>query len=205
MKALIMIGSPRKGASWKLGKAMAEHLTAQGIETDSIQLIKNLGDTWPELEAAVNEADLLILSIPLYVDTLPALTMSALTGLKDKVTGKGLAVLINCGFPEPHHNDTALEVCRQFALEARCTWLGGMALSMGGFSFGKGVSRRVNRAFRLAATAIGQGKGIPEASISLTAKTPMSKWLYLLILNKTFRTVNRKHGKAPIDAKPYRQ
>lgn len=204
MRALLLIGSPRKGASWKLGSALLETLAASGMETEAIFLSKGLKSSWQEVEAAVQNADLLILSAPLYVDTLPALAMEALTKLRGKAAGKGLTILLNCGFPEPAQNETAMEICRQFAREANCRWLGGLAFSMGGFSFGKGPSRRAKNAFFLAAGALARGNPVPEDAVKIAARPPMRKWLYLMILNKMFRRINRKHGKMPLDAQPYR-
>jgi len=131
MKALIIVGSPRKGTSWKLGQTMADCLTNAGVETQSIFAVKHLNESWPELERAADDADLIVLSFPLYVDTLPALLIDTLSRLKDKIADKKLAVVVNCGFPEGYHNATVLKVCKQFAREANCTWLGGLALKHG--------------------------------------------------------------------------
>jgi len=203
MKALLMVGSPRKGASWKLGNALIESLNQCGVETKSLSLVSSLKDSWSELEAAVAEADLLILSAPIYVDTLPAPTIAALERLEQIASGKQLAVILNCGFPEGFHNDTAMQVCQQFAREAKCAWLGGLVLSMGGFSFGKGVTKSVGQGFVLAAKALAKGEAVPGKAIKLAERLPMPKWAYLMVLNRTFKKINRKHGKAPLDAKPY--
>lgn len=203
MKALLLVGSPRQGASWKLGNALLGQLADLGLETRALLLVENLGDSWPEAETAAAEADLIILSFPLYVDTLPALVTAALTRLAGQVKGKKLAVLINCGFPEVRHNETALKVCRQFAQKADCIWLGSLALSMGAFSFGKHLARPVRKGISLAAGALAQGQPIPGEAVRLAARTPMPKWLYLFVLNRTFRRIVRKYGNGQIDARPY--
>ena len=50
------------------------------------------------------------------------------------------AALANCGFPEAHHNRTALEICAQFAAAAGMTWAGGLALGAGGAVHGQPLS-----------------------------------------------------------------
>lgn len=203
MKALLLMGSPREGASLRLGRALLASLKEQGLATEEYYLVQGLTQGWGILESAVRQADLLILSSPLYVDSLPAPTIAALEALADKAAGKKMAAILNCGFPEPFHNTTALKICRQFARKAGCNWLGGISLSMGGFSLGKGLSRRVRISMKLAAQALAQGEMIPDRAVHLAARKPIPKWLYLLILNRVFRIVVRKHGKAPIDAMPY--
>jgi len=204
MKALLMVGSPRqKGASRKLGNALLENLADCGLDTQAINLVHGLGESWAELEAAVASADLLILSFPLYADTLPAPTTAALVRLLPNLKGKQLAVIINCGFPEGYHNNTALKVCQQFAREAECKWMGALTLGMGGFSFGKGVARPVGKGMKLAAQALSQGMPIPDKAAKLASRLPMPKWMYLFVLNRTFKRIVGKHGKAPIDAQPY--
>ena len=200
MKALLMVGSPRKkGASWKLGNALLENLAALGLDTASTNLVHSLNDSWSMLEADIAAADLLILSIPIYVDTLPAPTTAALERLADKVEGKQLAVILNCGFPEGLHNDTALKVCQLFARQAGCRWLGALTLGMGSTR----ITRSVAKGMRLAAQALSQGEHIPDKAVQLTAKPTMPKWMYLMVLNLMFKRIAKKHGKAPIDAQPY--
>lgn len=203
MRVLLLMGSPREGASLRLGRALMASLKEQGLATEEYYLVRGLTQGWGKLESAVRQADLLILSSPLYVDSLPAPTIAALEALADNAAGKRMAAILNCGFPEPFHNTTALKICRQFARRAGCTWLGGMSLSMGGFSLGKGLSRRVRISMKLAAQALAQGEAIPDRAVHLAARKPIPKWLYLLVLNGVFRRVVRKHGKAPIDAQPY--
>ncbi|MTI96952.1 MAG: NAD(P)H-dependent oxidoreductase [Firmicutes bacterium] len=204
MKALLLVGSPRqKGASWKLGTALLKELSECGLETESLHLAFCTGEAWGEAERSIASADLLILSLPVYVDSIPAPAIAALERLVDRVQGKWLAVVLNCGFPEGNHNNTALKICRQFAREAGCRWLGGLALSMAGFSFGSGPSRRVARAMAIAAPALAQGEPVPKRAVKLAAKRPMPKWLYLAVLNWNFRKVAAKRGKAPINHQPY--
>jgi multimeric flavodoxin WrbA len=204
MKALLLVGSPRqKGNSAKLGNALLTELNSLGAETQTIYLAQSL-KTWEKVAAGVAWTDLLVLSVPLYVDTLSAPATEALTRLADKAAGKKLAVIINCGYPEVSQNLTALRICQQFAREAGCEWVGALALSMGGYSFGKGLSRPVVKAMKLSAQALSQGQPIPERAVTLAARLPMPKWLYLLVLNRTFKRIVTKHGKAPIDARPYR-
>lgn len=40
--------------------------------------------------------------------------------------------IVNSGFPEAFHNDTALAILRRFAAETGFQWAGGLALGGGG-------------------------------------------------------------------------
>lgn len=67
--------------------------------------------------AAIEACDLLILAFPLYVDTLPALTIQALEVIAEHrragetVHAPWFLALANCGFPEAAHNDVAPHCC----------------------------------------------------------------------------------------------
>ncbi len=204
MKALLLVGSPRlRGRSAFLGSALARHLKAQDVEVLSLNLVEQHKDSWQQVAAALADAELIILSAPIYVDTLPAPATAFLEKFADRFAGKNLAALLNCGYPERYHNDAALAVCQQFARQSGCMWLGGLTVGMGGISLGKGVSRSLNKGMEMAAQAMAQGQPIPVKAADYAARPAVPHGAYAYVLNRNFRRINKKHGKAPLDARPY--
>ncbi len=204
MKALLLVGSPRlRGRSAFLGAALVGHLETQGVEVLTFNLVQEHQDSWQKVAKALSGADLVILSAPIYVDTLPAPATAFLERFSGRVSGKKLAALLNCGYPERYHNDAALAVCRQFALQSGCVWLGGLTLGMAGISLGKGLSRAVNRGMEMAARAMAQGQPIPPQAAEYAGRPAVPLAAYAYVLNRNFRRINKLHGKAPIDARPY--
>lgn len=191
---LLLIGSAKQphSNSEMLGNYLMDRLREKGCETETIHLAKHHQDSSDDqyLLDKINSADITILSAPLYVDSLPAMVTEVLEktasfrqnrpGLK---TGY-FAAIINCGFPEANHNHTAIAICRQFAKEARFTWLGG--LSMGGgeilrarpLAGSSGMLRSVIRALDHAAHAIAERAPIPDEAVRLMSKPVIPRWLY---------------------------
>lgn len=96
-----------------------------------------------ELFTAVDQADLLILAFPLYVDSLPYLVINALELIaahrqtQRPPAPTSFVVIANCGFPEAHQNEPALAMCQEFARQAGFVWAGGLALGQGGSLAGR--------------------------------------------------------------------
>ncbi len=75
----------------------------------------------------LESADVVALLAPLYVDSLPGPVTSFLEEVgrsRAGADGRRLRFLavVNCGFPEAVHCDTALAICRLFAAQARLDW-----------------------------------------------------------------------------------
>ena len=81
-KALLLVGSPRwnRSTSQFLGEYLLDQLKIEGIETDELQIHKMIRtpEKITELLSRVDKADLVILSCPLYVDSIPAAVIKAL-------------------------------------------------------------------------------------------------------------------------------
>lgn len=78
---------------------------------------------------AVDGADLVTLAFPLYVDSLPAPVIEGLERAahrrgRERTRRQLFTAIANCGFPEAHHNATALAICDRFAREAGSTGRG---------------------------------------------------------------------------------
>lgn len=202
-RALLLVGSPRgmeRSTSGRLGKKMLDVLSSRGFTTEARHVhaaVRNTAELQQTL-TAVAAADLVVLSLPLYVDSFPAPVIALLEEVARRGIGKGrarFAMIIQCGFPEREQNSTALRIAERFAREAEWTWLGGLA-------FG-GVELHVARAehaVAAAAEALSAGNPIPEMAPAAT----MPAWLYRLGGNVMWRRVAAKNGVAGrLRARPY--
>jgi len=195
-RALLLVGSPRtrKSSSNSLGSYLFERLHAQSIQTETIYLhtILRSPEKMKALHEAVDAADLVLLAFPLYVDSLPAPVIEALERIaahrEGQTTRKLFAAIANCGFPEAHHNDTALAICETFARQAGFEWAGGLALGAGeGLVHGASLNEAggpaipIKKALEMAAAALAIGEPIPQAAIDLLAKAFIPGWLYRTI------------------------
>jgi hypothetical protein len=215
----VLVGSPRGGAS--VSAALAEHLGGlladRGLEVTTAWIQRSLR-TDPglvALGAALRDADLVALATPLYVDSLPGPVMEAFEILGRQRAAPVSArprflAMVNCGFPEAVHTDTALAVCRLFAEEAGLEWIGGLGLGGGGMLSGKplpeqgGRARIVSRALAMTASAIGQGRIVPEGAERLVRALPVPPWLYRFFADRSFVQEARQHGTlGRLDERPY--
>jgi hypothetical protein len=172
--ALLLVGSAKPAgasASEALGTYLLDRLAEFGFTTDKVlgfRALRTEARTQALLEA-VDSCDLFVLAFPLYVDTLPYLVTRALERIAQHRQGQFGAhrprflAIANCGFPEAHHNDTALAICRQFARAANLDWAGGLARGAGQPLGGRplaesgGVARDAITALDLAADILAAG------------------------------------------------
>ena len=220
-RALLLIGSPRgkTSSSQSLGGYLFERLAERGIQTETIRLqtVLRSPERQMALLRAAAEADLIVLAAPLYVDSLPAQTIRMLEMLvdgpahRDASHPQRFAAIINCGFPESNHNQTALAICSQFAREAGYSWAGGLSLGAGqGIVHGAPLAesgnqtRSIRRSLDIAAEALAAGLAIPPESVTIMAKPVIPAWLYLLMGGIGWRQQARKYGvQKQLDARPY--
>jgi hypothetical protein len=209
MKVLLLIGSARvagKSNSDSLGTYLAERLRERGCEIEKLRIVSSLRSdpTGEALVAAVDRADLIALSAPLYVDSAPALVIRALEiiAARRPARSPALVAICNNGFPEAHHNDTAIALYRRFAAEMGWRWAGGIAMGMGEILGGKPVeqagagARHIRRALDMAAAALAEGRDVPQEAIKLAARRPIPHWLYTFVANRGWRRQARKYGVA---------
>ena len=140
-RAALLVGSarpPGTGNSEALGSYLLARLAEGGMETEVFHVHRCQR---PEKERALFDAadgaDLFVLSLPLYVDALPYLVtrccerMAAHRAEQPNERRTRLIAVVNCGFPEAVHTETALEMCRVFARQAGFVWAGGLGLGGG--------------------------------------------------------------------------
>ena len=228
--ALLLIGSPKPGesSSESLGCYLLEELAARGLKTQTVKLVKALRheEGLQELRAAVVASDLVVLSFPLYVDSLPAPLTMALETIAEWRTGAGdeagaavaaagagkpaLVAICQSGFPEVVQSEVAIEICRNFAQAAGFGWAGGLILAAGGMVNGqplrkiKGMMRSCVKALDLTADDLAAGRPVSAEAVRLMAKPALPKFGYRFMANRGWRSQLKKGGDgSPLDAQPY--
>jgi multimeric flavodoxin WrbA len=208
-RAILLVGSPRtkKSTSASLGGYLMNQLSARGIETEMLQIYTTFNSAERTRLAfeKLDQADLIVLAFPLYVDSLPAPVIAALEVISahraEVKTVQHFAAIANCGFPEASHNDTALAICGEFAAQSGMDWLGSLSLGAGeglvhGVPLnelgGQGASFR--KSLDLAADALADGKSIPPQARDLLAKPFIPNWLYKVIGGFGWKQQAKKYG-----------
>lgn len=221
MNAFVLVGSPkgRNSSSFLLGAKLAEGLERHGAAT-RLELLQPAlrtaeGERW--LLDRIGASDIVVFAFPLYVDSLP----SPLTRLLELVAGERagdgrqatrlLAVVVQCGFPEPRQCDTAVGICRLFARRTGMRWGGALAMGMGG-SLERGIEklprggRNVLRALDMASESLARGEGIPPEASDLFAAPFLPRWMYTLFGNLGWRILLRRNrARRPLAHRPHPQ
>ncbi len=155
-----------------LVQPLLDHLAELGWTTEVLHTrgaVKLQHAEAPKLVEAVQRADLLVLSTPVYVDTPPA---SVLAGLGQLARARldsppAMVVISQCGFPELEHNYLLLDVVAEASRRIGMPWAGHLAVGGGGAFTGAHLSKpgdkawRQARALQDAATALDAGEPIP--------------------------------------------
>ena len=209
-RVILLVGSPKgldESNSARVGQVVAGELEAMGWHCDTFRLATVVQDEGAmiELVKAVDLSDLVIVSTPLYVDSLPAPVIQALHQIVEarrdaqSVTVPRFFSIVNCGFVEPWQNQSAQHMLQQFCSEARLEWVG--ALSMGAAG---AMNRHIRRAFRLVVEALHEEIIIPEEVQQLTRYRIMPAWLYVFGGNVMWRKIAKQNGALPnVKAQPY--
>ncbi len=215
--ALLLVGSFKrlKSTSYSIGSYMLGKLEEMGVKTDIAEIHSSMksAQKQQELIGLVAGFDLIILSCPLYIDSLPYPViqfMELAAGAVKNAKDQSFVAIINSGFPESLHSDAAVEICRNFALESGFKWAGGLPIGGGGAIDGKpleklpGFIRGVISALDLAASSLYTGESISEEAIALIRKPAMPKWLYILAGNFGWKSRAKKNNvKHRLKDRPY--
>lgn len=207
-RVLLLVGSPHvSGSSATLGAQLLEGLPDERWEKHTLRVYPTLDseEAWRDLVSAVEHADLVVLSAPLYVDALPAAVTRAMERLATERTASArrpdqrLMVLMNCGFLEARQCEVALEICRRFAREAGFQWAGGLSVGAAGR-----MTPYVRAALDLTVAALDAGEEVPSTAVELAGKLPMPPWLYVVVASAFMWFEARKHGAQwRLGARPY--
>ena len=206
---LLLVGSPRgeTSTSASLGAYLLKLLEESGFDTAKgfIHRLVNRNEKIEELLSLVNNADLIILSFPLYVDSLPAPVIKAMELIRDNRNEKqrqnqDFIAISNCGFPESSQIEVALEICKNFAEEVNFNWRGGLAIGGGGAVNGRpleergGMLRNVIKGLQITAEYLSKGEDIPNEAIELVSKGFIPSAMYKMMGNLGWRIQARRYG-----------
>ena len=132
-KILLINGSPKgkKAASFAILKYLESKLPEAGCRVISV---KDYHAKPEEMDGLVSSATDIVISFPLYVDCIPAVTQYFLEEVKEirRENPANLYVIVNCGFPEGEQAETALNIMQCFAQGRGFTWKRGIGIGMGG-------------------------------------------------------------------------
>jgi hypothetical protein len=213
---VLLVGSARPsgtGNSEAIGSYLLARLAEGGMDTEVLHVSRTQR---PEKERlllqAVDEADLFVLSLPLYVDALPYLVTRCAERIaahrkahrqelpQPQKSAVRFLALVNCGFPEWEHTRTAVDICRVFARQAGFEWMGGLGYGGGEAIKGRpleelgGQTRSLRRGLDLAAEALLAGRTIPEEAQALLARPVVPSRLYTAIGTIGWLRAARRHG-----------
>jgi hypothetical protein len=221
--ALLLVGSAKpagQSTSEALGSYLVQKLAEHGVAVTTMHVARALRTEGrvAELLQAIDRSDLLILAFPLYVDSPPYLVAAALERIaahrqtQPAPKPPSFLVIVNCGFPEAHHNRTALAICEQFAVAAGLRWAGGLALGAGGAISGRplaevsGMSRNVLAALDLTATALAVGDPAPAEAVALMARPLLPARAYMLMGDLGWMAQARRYRMLTrLGARPFKQ
>ncbi len=210
MNTLLLIGSPKPGASASrsFGEAMLDRLAARGAETRMARATPAFRspDAMDRLMTDIDWADLVLLSCPVYMDTLPAPVMRVLEMWARRAGAPGpaighrvrLAALVQCGFPEVQHCTSAIDVCEEFCRESGVGWAGALAFGCGGALAGRTLERsplaKVVPALDEAVDALAAGREIPAEARRAFGRQFAPTWTYTLFGGLSWWWIARKRG-----------
>ena len=133
MNILIINGSPKKkgGASAFFAKILRCMLFPHKVTTKSLGISKDYREIFDNLQ----NTDAVVISVPLYVDTIPAHFIRFLKQMeqycKDNKCKFMLYVISNAGFVGGHHNQALLEQYECWCERTGITWGGGLGIGGG--------------------------------------------------------------------------
>lgn len=195
--SLLLVGSPKgpESTSDALGNYLLDRMHERGVASKHIWVEEGLKTEIGRrtILEEIDAADVVVLAAPLYIDSLPAEVTKTLEMIaRERAQAASPRVpafvaIVNCGFPESSHNDTALAILKTFAEAARLQWAGGLALG-GGASLGgrplataPGMFRNVRAALDMAAVELAEGRPVGDEAIALMARKLCPSWLYMLV------------------------
>ena len=217
-KAVLISGSPKAkdSTSMALGSYIAEKLKEEGFGYQTFRACAVDEGHLSEALKAVDEAAVVVVSFPLYVDGLPAPLIGLLEQIhahrKENLPDKEqyMVAVANCGFPESFHNETALKICKRFAETSNFKWLGGLALGGGPAISGrplepKGMTGGMAQALDMAVGAILQKQSIPKEAYARMTKPLIPARLYTTIASFGWRqSAKKSNAHKDLYAKPYK-
>jgi hypothetical protein len=218
-KIVLLNGSPkgRGGSSGSFGDYILGKISKEGISKETFHVGKSVRkeEKWNSLVESLKNADTIILTFPLYWDSLPSHLINGLEKLytqKDELgKSQNFYTIINNGFPEPWHNEIAIEICKCFATKMDYKWQGALNIGGGAAINEKpleetgGMTFKLRETLDIAAKAIAQGNPVPAEVNKRLEKPLYPAWIPLILGGFGWRHQARKKGmKGSIKDQPYK-
>lgn len=185
-RALLIVGSPKgeKSTSNSIASYILGKFEENCVEAEKTYIVKDImtDESMGKLISKINNSDILILVAPLYVDSIPAITIKAMEKIYENKNvsfeKKQMMAIFNCGFPEPHHNDLAIDMCKKFASASDIGWAGGVTIGMGPSLEGKsiekfGMAKKLRTGLDMAVHALINGKPVSKEAETIASKPLM--------------------------------
>lgn len=120
--------------SGKLKNSNSEYFLryiSNGLEKCNYFNLRN--SNYKEIILSIKKSDSIVLAFPLYADSPSSLTLSLLDYLYDSKIdiNANLYVIINCGFREPEHNITALNIIKNWCKKMNISFYGSVLIGTG--------------------------------------------------------------------------
>lgn len=205
-RALLLVGSFKRSrsTSFSLGSYLLSNLEHAGVKTSNTYIHSSMKSEkkQKDLMRLVGESDLIILSCPLYVDSLPYPVIRFMESSAAEVSARkerSFMAIVNGGFPESSQSDIAIDICRNYSSEAGFDWAGGLAFGGGGSIDGRPVAdlpafmSNVATALETAAVALANGDIIPEKAVALARHSATPKSLYRFFGNRGWKRKAKKN------------
>ncbi len=221
---LLLIGSPRieRSNSYAIGKFLADKLEEKGLVAEEafVTRLVNTFEGTEKLLKSVDNADIIILATPMYVDSFPSPTIKALELINEHrkivapTKSQMLVAIINSGFPEKEQMDIAVKILRNFAQASNFKWGGGirvgwgMALNSEPLNEKKGMTRKLTAGLSLASVNLSEGQPISkeDEDLASTLFFPLflAKSMTLLFGNRDWNKLAKgNNAQAKMYDRPY--
>ena len=221
IKVLLLIGSPKgeKSTSNGISSYLFKKFKENGVKAKKTYIIKAIRTKTGvhELKSLVYDSDIIILVSPLYIDSIPAITVKVMEEIyehkNDTFRKKQMFMAIfNSGFPEPHQNDLAIDMCKKFASDTGMEWAGSVTIGMGSSLEGKaleklGMAKNLRNGLDTAVKSLIAGKSVPEEAEIIASKPLMPLTIAKFVMNTfggiLWRNRMNKNAKKKVYNRPY--
>jgi hypothetical protein len=217
---VLLNGSPKGkgGTSGSIGDFILSKISDENVKKEIHHVGKSLRneEKWNNMVESLKNANSIILTFPLYWDSLPSHLIKAFENLysikEDLDRSPNFYVIVNNGFPEPWHNEVAIEICKNFSKKMNFKWQGALNIGGGAAIAGRALEETGGMTYKLRETLEMASKAIENReSIPPKIKDRLSKPLYPPFFSLVFgcmgwrKQAKQKGAKTSLKAKPYKR
>lgn len=219
MNITILIGSPKgkNSASNNIAAYINSQFSERGFNTEIIYLVQRQETgKLSQLIDKTSSSDLIMLIAPLYIDSIPAITINYMEQYYNQQKNKPgkeqkLMVIFNCGFPEPNQNDLAIAMCKNFAKQTGMEWMGGITIGMGAafehqnLNDAGRMSINLRKGLNMAIDSLIQDRTIPVEAVTTASKPLLPLFLitFIMVHFGGWMWKNRLQDKKRLNDQPY--